>query len=107
MTPSEAHKPENEQAVRHTFITRYKLKRGDDVKFDVGDKVRIYKFKTTFDKKSGKKYTDEVFTVKEVKDSKPHVYELVDSKGEEILGTFYSWELVQSSNDVIKEDNKN
>ena len=42
------------------YIVKYKLKQDDKVKFNVGDLVRIYKYKNTFDKKSGKRFTDSV-----------------------------------------------
>ena len=66
MSPNDAHKEENENEVRHTYIVKYKLKHDDTVKYAFGDLVRIYKYKDIFTKKSGIRFTEEVFKVKEV-----------------------------------------
>ena len=43
MSPTNAHKKENENEVRHKFIVKYQLKHADTVKYFVGDLIRIYK----------------------------------------------------------------
>ena len=98
MSPNDAHKEENEKKVRHTYIVKYKLKHDDTVKYAIGDLVRIYKYKDTFTKKSGRRFTKEVFKVKKVKETKPHTYLLEDLNGEEIKGSFYSFELILVAN---------
>ena len=67
---------------------KYKLKHVDTVKYSVGDLVRIYKWKDTFTKKSGRRFTEEVFKVNEVQETKPHTYLLEDLNGKEIKGSF-------------------
>ena len=94
MFPNDAHKEENETRIRHEYIIKYKLKHDDKKKYSVGDLVRIYKWKDTFTKKSGARFTDEVFKVREIQDTKPHTYLLEDLNGEEIKGSFYSFELI-------------
>ena len=84
--------------VRHTYIVKYKLKHNDTVKYNCGDLVRIYKYKDIFTKKSGIRFTEEVFKVKEVQESKPHTYLLENLNGEEIKGSFYSFELISVAN---------
>ena len=76
---------------------KYKLKHDDTVKYSVGDLVRIYKWKDTFTKKSGSRFT-EVFKVREVQETKPHTYLLEDLNGEEIKTSFYSFELISVAN---------
>ena len=98
MSPNDAHKKENEKEVRHTYIVKYKLKHDDTVKYAVGDLVRIYKYKNIFTKKSGIRFTEEVFKIKEVQETKPHTYLLEDLNGEEIKGSFYSFELISVAN---------
>ena len=66
MSPNDAHKEQNEKEVRHTYSVKYKLKHDDTVKYAVGELVRIYKWKDTFTKKSGSRFTEEVFKVREV-----------------------------------------
>ena len=58
MSPNDAHKEENKQKVRHKYIVKYKLKHNDTVKYSVGYLVRIYKWKNTFTKKSGNRFTE-------------------------------------------------
>ena len=57
---------------------KYKLKHNYTVKYSVGDLVRIYKWKDTFTKKSGNRFTEEVFKVRELQETKPHTYLLED-----------------------------
>ena len=45
-------------------------------------------------KTSGSRFQEEVFKVREVQETKPHTYLLKDLNGEEIKGSFYSFELV-------------
>ena len=85
MSPNVADRKENEKEVSHKYIVKYKLKH-DTVKYSVCDLVRIYKWKDTFTKKSGSRFTAEVFKVREVQETKPHTYLLEDLNGEEIKG---------------------
>ena len=98
MSPIDAHKEENEKEVRHQYIVNYKLKHDDTVKYAVVDLVRIYKYKNTLTKKSGSRFTEEVFKVREVQEIKPHTYLLEDLNGEEIKGSFYLFELISVAN---------
>jgi hypothetical protein len=93
MSPNDAHKEENEAKVRHVYIERYKVKDPGTQQFNVGDIVRLYRYKGTFEKKSGKRYTDEVFLVKAVKPTKPITYIIEDLDGEVIDGSIYGFEL--------------
>ena len=66
-------------------------------KFVVGDKVRISKKKRFFEKGFTENWSDEVFTVSKVKQTKPPTYVLKDDKNEEVKGTFYEPELQKSA----------
>lgn len=58
--------------------------------FEVGDPVRISKFRTVFAKGYTPNWTTEIFTVKKVQhNTDPITYLLVDIHGEEIKGCFY------------------
>ena len=74
------------------------MKHDDTVKYSIDDLVRIYKWKDTFTKKSGSKYTKEVFKVREVQETKPHTYLIEDLNGEKIKGSYYSFELISVAN---------
>lgn len=59
----------------------------------VGDKVRISKYKSMFDKGYKANWTNEVFTIGEVFASRPVTYSLVDYKNKILKGRFYHEEL--------------
>ena len=60
----------------------------DDSKLKVGDHVRISK-----SKKFTPNWSEEVFVIKEIKNTVPWTYVINDSNGEEIIGKFYEKEL--------------
>src|SRR6218665_2010516 len=62
-------------------------------KFSVGDKVRITKKKTTFEKGYTARWTEEIFTVIKILYTDPPTYKISHYNGEEIQGTFYEQEL--------------
>ena len=113
MTPKEASKKENEEKV---FVNLY----GDLIywkpkkpKFTIGDKVRISKYKRRiFDKGYTPNWTEEVFIVDKILPTKPVIYEIIDSIGEEIKGSFSEKELQKAKQQtfkiekVLRRDNK-
>ena len=84
MTPTNASKKENELRVwRNLYHDHLEIK---DIKpeFSVGDKVRISKKKNTFEKGYTTRWTEEIFTIVEVKRTSPVRYRIADLNGEEI-----------------------
>ena len=79
-----------------------KIRKQSEPKFKRGDRVRISKYRQVFDKGYEQNYTDEVFTVYNVLNTKPMVYKLKDYYGEAIKGSFYQEELVK----VLEPKNK-
>jgi uncharacterized membrane protein YfhO len=71
-------------------------KRQNKPKFKVGDRVRIFKYKYHFEKGYTAKWTSELFKISKVLLTSPTTYEIVDLKGENILGTFYTSQLQKS-----------
>ena len=71
-------------------------------KFSVGDKVRISKKKKTFEKGYTTRWTEEIFTIVEVRRTQPPMYEIADLNGEEIKGTFYEPELQKTSQELFR-----
>ena len=65
-------------------------------KYKVGDKVRISKYKHIFEKGYKPSWTGEVFTIHQVKDTKPVTYILQDENKEIIKGGFYEQELMKT-----------
>lgn len=66
-------------------------------KFTIGDQVRISKYKQTFTKGYLPNWTNEVFTVHDLRQTTPETYTLKDLKGEILDGTFYGHELSKST----------
>jgi hypothetical protein len=94
MNPVDAHLPDNHEKVKAEYDKRYISQQTP--KFEVGDLVRLYKYKDTFEKKSGKRFTDELFMIKYVdKNSYPIVYIIEDLEGNEIKGKVNQWEMVK------------
>ena len=62
-------------------------------KFKVGDNVRISKYKNIFAKYYVPNSFEEVFVIKNVKNTVPCTYVISDLNGEEIVGTLYEKEL--------------
>ena len=64
--------------------------------FAIGDNVRIYRFKTHFEKGYKPRWTEEIFRIKTIKYTTPVTYVIEDMDGEEIIGSFYAQELQKS-----------
>lgn len=62
-------------------------------RLNIGDTVRVSKIRSTFEKGSLAKWTDELFIVDKVLSTFPSTYSLVDMNSKSIAGTWYSWEL--------------
>ena len=84
----------------NTYINIGKEVNDNDPKFKVGDHVRISKYKNIFAKGYTPNWSDEIFVIKEIKNTVPWTYVINDLNDEEITGTFYEKELQ-------KIDNKN
>ena len=66
-------------------------------KLCVSDRVRVSKYKGTFEKGYETNWSEEMFTIHEVHPSDPPVYRLRDDLGEVLDGTFYELELQKVS----------
>ena len=102
LTPTDASKEENELKVwSNLYPDRYKTSRLNP-KFSVGDRVRITKKKTVFEKGYTTRWTEEIFTIKEIRETNPLTYKLEDLQGEEIEGTFYEPELQKTEQQIYR-----
>ena len=68
-----------------------------DLKFKVGDRVRISKYKNLFANGYTPNWSEEVFVVSKIKNTVPWTYIINDLNGEEIIGTFYEKELQKTN----------
>ncbi|XP_062619356.1 uncharacterized protein LOC134280919 [Saccostrea cucullata] len=106
-TEPELVRPNNEEEVRvSTFLSREEISRKQSkrpYKFKVGDKVRISKISSIFDREYDQKWSGEIFIVfrRFLRNGIP-VYKLKDYNDEAITGTFYQPELQKV--DVRDED---
>lgn len=64
--------------------------------FQLGDRVRISKFKNIFSKGYLPNWTNEVFEIHRVQPTTPETYILKDSRGEILQGGFYGHEMLKS-----------
>lgn len=95
-TPNFAHKNENSNEIWNTLYKKYAEEEFPKAKLRAGQQVRISRVKKTFEKGSTRRFTNEVFTIKQVLQTKPVSYILYDTDGKtEILGGFYERELLR------------
>ena len=66
-------------------------------KFKIGDYVRISKYKNIFPKGYAANWSEEIFTIKKVKNTVAWTYIIDNLNGEEIIGTFYEKELQKTN----------
>ena len=63
-----------------------------DSKFNVGDRVRISRYKNIFAKGYAPNWSSEIFIVDKMNNTVPYTYNLKDLNDEEIIGSFYDKE---------------
>ena len=81
----------------NTYIDSKKEVNNKDLKFKVGDHVRIFKNKNIFTKGYTPNWSEEVFVIKKVKNTVPWTYVTNNLNGEEYMGTFYEKELQKAN----------
>ena len=62
-------------------------------RYNVGDRVRISKFKNIFAKGYTPNWNREIFTINKINDTVPYTYNLKNLNDEEIIGSFYDRQL--------------
>lgn len=92
MKPSEVNKRQ-EKNLLNTVYNNIKTVKLKNIKFKVGDKVRISKFRHIFDKGYTPNWTNEIFTVAKIKLTNPVTFLLKDENNQPIKGAFYIEEL--------------
>ncbi|XP_065640582.1 uncharacterized protein LOC136073141 [Hydra vulgaris] len=83
MTPVEASNKKNENKVWLNLNSKVRSEH-NKLKFTIGDKVRIIKKKELFEKGYTPRWTEEVFTVSQIKYTDPPTYKITDYNNEEI-----------------------
>ena len=77
----------------NTYINIGKEVNDKDPKFKVGDYVRIPRYKNIFAKGYTPNWSEEIFVIKEIKNTVLWTYVINDHNGREIIETFYEKEL--------------
>ena len=81
----------------NAYVDSNKKVNDKDPKFKVGDHVRISKYKNSFAKGYNPSWSEEVFVIKNVKNTVPRTYVINDPNGEITIGTFYGKELQKAN----------
>ena len=68
-----------------TYIDFDKKNNKENTKFNVGDHVRISKYKNIFAKGYMSNWSDDIFVITKVKNTFPWIYVISDLNGEEIV----------------------
>ena len=102
MRPIDAIKPENYDLLINNYHKNYPNK-NNNIKFKVGDIVRIPIYLSAFTKEITGKWTTVLFKISKVIDTKPITYNIVDLNNEPIEGTFYTEEVQKIDNSVLNE----
>jgi Integrase core domain len=99
MKPFDAIKPENLQILQKNWKDHLNSsEQSFSNNLEVNDYVRIYKYKTHFEKGYKPNWTTEIFKIKRVNFTFPIVtYTVQDLQGEEINGGFYKEELLKTT----------
>ena len=97
----------------NTYINTDREVNNKDPNFQVGDHVRISKYKNIFAKRYTPNWSEEVFVIREVKNTVPWTYIISNVNVEEIIGTFCEKELQKTNQEefriekiIKKEGNK-
>ena len=86
----------------NTYIDFGKEVNDNDPKFKVGDHVRISNYKNIFAKGCTPNWSEEVFVMKEIKNTVPWTYLINDLNNEQITGTFYENELQRTNQEEFR-----
>ena len=81
----------------NTYINIDKEVNDKDLKSKVDGHVRISKFKNIFANDYMPNWSEEVFVIKEIKNTVPWTYFINDLNGERIIGTFYEKQLQKTN----------
>src|SRR5207247_4048206 len=102
MSPIKASKRENEMEVLQNIIEKTRSIPISKSKLKTGDKVRIGRTKSTFEKGYLPNWSEELYIVVKVQKTIPVTYKLKDLLGEEIEGSFYEKELQKSNQKIYR-----
>ena len=86
----------------NTYINMDKKVNDKKSKFNVDDHIRISKYKNIFVKGYTANWSEEVFVIKEIKNTVPWTCVIDDLNGEQIIWTFYKKELQKTNQEEFR-----
>uniref|UniRef100_A0A6V7KEI4 Chromo domain-containing protein n=1 Tax=Bracon brevicornis TaxID=1563983 RepID=A0A6V7KEI4_9HYME len=86
---------ENEKYLLRHIYGKFEANRTKNVKFKVGDHVRISKYKTVLEKGYTPNWTTEIFKIIKIQNTNTTTYLLEDRNKERVEGAFYQEELAK------------
>ena len=86
----------------NTYINIDEEVNDNDPKFKVGDHVRISKYKNIFAKDYTPNWSEEVFVIKEIRNTVPWTYVVNDLNNKQVTGTFYENELQRTNQEEFR-----
>ena len=101
-TPTVARNPLSYEHVLRSLYAKKTKERKKKPKFKIGDQVRIKKKKKQFEKGFTPNWTEEIFTINTIKDTKPPTYIIQDLNGQTVKGTFYEPELQKTHQNTFR-----
>jgi len=102
MSPVKASLKENEKKVLENIISKTRSIPRRKAKYKVGDKVRVSRTKSVFEKGFLPNWSEELYIIDKVQKTMPITYKLKDLLGEELEGSFYEQELQKASQEVYR-----
>src|SRR6201995_1012763 len=102
MSPVKASKKENTIKVLQNTIDKTRSIPISKAKFKTGDKVRISRTKSTFEKGYLPNWSEQLYMINKVQSTTPITYKLKNLLGEDIEGSFYQQELQKSYQEVYR-----
>ena len=102
MTPTEASLKKNKTEALLNTLGKTRIIPKSHQQFKVGDRVRLSKIKSTFEKGYLPNWKEEVVIIDEILETIPITYRVKDSLGEIITGSLYKQELQKTNQDVYR-----
>ena len=90
----------------NTYINIDKEANDKDPKFKVGDHLTISMYKNIFTKGYTPNWSEDIFVIKEIKNTVPWTYVINDLNSEEIIETFYQRSELQKTKRIAKDKSK-
>jgi len=102
MSPKEASLSKNYNEVLQNTLNKTKIHSNKNLKFKIGDKVRISRLKGIFEKGYLPNWSEELFTIDKINNSYPITYKLKDLNNEVLEGGFYEEELQKTEQEIYR-----